>query len=64
MSRQENIQESQKDDLGVENESFATAQEAVPLPFLAGRRKIAPIWITRIINQRAVEAEDARPGKK
>lgn len=64
MSRQQPAQEEPKNDLGIEKESFATAQEAVPLPFLAGKRKIAPIWITRIINQRSVEAEQERPGKK
>lgn len=34
-----------KDDLPLENEDFATFQEAIPVPYLAGKRKIAVRWI-------------------
>jgi hypothetical protein len=49
---------------GVDDNSTATAQEAVPLPHFAGQRAGVLRWISPIYNQRAVEAPQARPAKK
>ncbi len=49
---------------GIENETISSSQEAVAVPYLAGERKIALKWITRIYNQNTVEAPVERPGKK
>lgn len=51
------------DTLPAEDESFATAQEDVPVPLWWGKRRVAGRWITPIIAQEAVEAQD-RPAKK
>ena len=48
----------------VEDESLSSAREAVPVPYLAGTRKIALRWISPIYNQRAEEAPVERPAKK
>lgn len=47
-----------------EDESLSSAREAVPVPYLAGTRKIALRWITPIYNQHAEEAPAERPAKK
>ena len=44
-------------------ESFSTAQEAVPVPLWWGKTRVAVRWITPIVSQEAVEAQD-RPVKK
>lgn len=51
------------DPINVEDEGMGTAQEAVPVPLFWGMRKIAVRFISEIIAQEAVEAQD-RPGKK
>ncbi len=48
----------------MESESVSTAQEARPLPYIAGERKIAVRWISRVYNQYTREAPQQRPGKK
>lgn len=53
----------ERDTLPAEEESFSTAQEAVPVPLWWGKQKIAVRWISQIIAQEAVEAQD-RPAKK
>ena len=45
------------------DEGMGTAQEAVPVPLFWGKRKVAVRFISEIIAQEAVEAQD-RPGKK
>lgn len=49
---------------GLEEEEIARAQEGVPIPYMAGTRKIALRWITPIYNQKAVLAPQTRPSKK
>lgn len=49
---------------GIEDQSISTASEALPVPMFCGTRKISPVWITRIYNQKAKEAPDSKPGKK
>ena len=51
------------DPINVEDEGIGTAQEAVPVPLFWGQRKVAVRFISEIIAQEAVEAQD-RPGKK
>lgn len=49
---------------GIEDDTVANAQEAVPVPMLFGERKTALKWISRVYNQRAQEAPLTKPGKK
>jgi hypothetical protein len=52
------------DPTGLDDQQLSTSQEAVPLPWLAGERKIAVKWISRIYNQFAREAPVERGSKK
>lgn len=54
----------QPDRAGLEEDQVSNSQEAVPVPYLAGERKVALRWISRVYNQRAKEAPIERPGKK
>ena len=56
--------ETTTDGLPVEDESVSRAQEAVPVPYVAGTRKLALRWVTPIYNQHAEEAPRSRPNKK
>jgi len=49
---------------GVEDEQLSTSQEAVPVPQMAGTRKISLKWISRVYNQHARKAPAERPAKK
>ncbi len=49
---------TEKSDTTIEDETLSTSQESVPVPWLAGERKIAVNWITRVYNQRAQETPD------
>lgn len=51
-------------DTGLQDEQVSNSQESVPVPVLYGESRIAVKWISRIYNQRAVEAPLATPGKK
>lgn len=48
----------------LEDESLATAQEAVPVPLFAGEVKIAGRFWSGIYGQRSQQAKNERPGKK
>jgi hypothetical protein len=48
---------------GTESEDVATVQESVPLPYVAGTRKVAARWISNTYNQFTQEVE-ADSGKK
>lgn len=48
----------------VEDQEVSTSQEALPVPMLAGTRKIAVKWICPILNLNAVEVPPERTGKK
>jgi hypothetical protein len=54
----------QPEPTSLEDESISSSEEAVPVPWLAGERKISLKWISRVYNQRAQEAPVQRPGKK
>jgi len=51
-------------DTGLQDEQVSNSQESVPVPVLYGEQRIAIKWISRIYNQRAVEAPVATPTKK
>lgn len=46
------------------DEEFSGAQQAVPVPFLAGERLIPLHWFTGIYDQQWIEAPEERPAKK
>ncbi len=52
------------DDLPVQDEEVTTHQEAVPLPYLAGKRKVACRWIGPAMNLITKKSANATPGKK
>ena len=52
------------DELPVEAEEVATHQEAIPLPYLAGTRKIAGRWISGARNMIALQSANPTPSKK
>lgn len=52
------------DTAGIEEEQVSSSQESVPVPFVAGTRKIAVKWISRVYNQKSKPAPAERPGKK
>ena len=47
------------DDIPAEAEEIATHQEAVPVPYLAGTRKLAARWLGPAVSMVTVQAEDA-----
>ncbi|MDB6017659.1 MAG: hypothetical protein JWR19_2148 [Pedosphaera sp.] len=47
---------------GIQGQQLSTNQQAIPVAFVAGTRKIAVNWMCRVYNQRAVEAKTG--GKK
>lgn len=48
----------------LEEEEIATHQEAVPVPYLAGTRRVALRWITPASSMVTQIAPDEKPGKK
>lgn len=58
------VADPEPENTGVEDEQASTASEAIPIPMLFGERIIAVRWMSRVYNQRAVEAPASRPGKK
>lgn len=54
----------EKTELPVEEEEVATHQEAIPVPFVAGTRRVALRWMTPAFGLVTQLAPDKRPGKK
>ena len=54
----------EKDDLYVAEEEITTHQEARPVPFLNGTRKVALSWISPAMDMVLEEAPNEVPGKK
>ena len=50
--------------LGVDVSQQPSSQEATPLVYAAGQYSIGAQWLSGIYNQKAVEAPNAKPGKK
>jgi hypothetical protein len=49
---------------GLEEEQFSTATEALPVPYLAGTRKVSLRWISSVYNLFSQNAPEERPAKK
>jgi hypothetical protein len=64
MGGSRNFTSEELEPTGIEDEQLSTAPEAVPVPLLWGERKVALKWISRVYNQVAKEAPQARSGKK
>lgn len=58
------VQSPVTDEMPIEDEELATHQEAIPLPFLAGTRKIAVRWIGPAANMVTQQSTDPQVGKK
>ena len=56
--------DTQQTDTGLQDEQVSNSQESVAVPVLYGEQRIAVKWISRIYNQRAVEAPLTTPAKK
>ena len=50
------------DETGLEEESVSSSREAVPVPFLAGERKIAVTWITPVYKLYSRQADTGTSG--
>jgi len=55
---------SNSEPLPVEPEEIASHQEAVPVPWWAGTRKVALRWITPATQMITEQAPQEKPGKK
>jgi len=64
MSSKGSRDQGQTDDVPVEPETLSTAQESIPVPYLAGTRLVAIRWISLPFAVFAVQAKDEKPGKK
>ena len=49
---------------GVQDQMTANQQQAVPVAYVAGTRKVAAKWFSPIYNLRAKKAPSTIPGKK
>jgi hypothetical protein len=52
------------DTVPLEQESISNSQEGNPVPQLHGTGYVAVRWITSILDQEAVQADDTASGKK
>ena len=49
---------------GVQDQMTSNQQQALPVAYVAGTRKVAVKWMTPIYNLRSAPAPNAIPGKK
>lgn len=52
------------EEVPIGEEELATHQEAVPVPYLAGTRRVALRWITAATDRVTQQAPDDTPAKK
>ena len=52
------------DTANIQGTDFSTNQQAVPVPWFVGERKISVRWVSPVYNQFTKEAPVERPGKK
>ena len=64
MSFRSRMPELETDDLPVEEEEVASHQEAAPLPYFAGTRKIALRWLGSATGMITEQAPNEKVGKK
>ncbi len=53
-----------KDEVPVQEEEIATHQEAIPVPYLAGTRRVSLRWLTDATDMATKQSKDANYGKK
>jgi len=49
---------------GSQDQMTANTQQAQPVPYVAGTRKLAAKWVTPIYNLRSAPAPNTNPSKK
>lgn len=54
----------EKQDVPVQEEEIATHQEAIPVPYLAGTRRVSLRWITDATEMATKQSKDPNYGKK
>lgn len=54
----------EKEDVPVQEEEIATHQEAIPVPYLAGTRRVSLRWITDARDMQTKQSQDATYRKK
>ena len=57
-------QPPQAQPFGIQDQMTSNQQEALPVAYIAGTRKIAVKWMTPIYNLRSAPAPNQTPGKK
>lgn len=58
MSSKNSTPPPEQDMAGIAEDELPTNQEAIPVPYLRGRRAVAIRWISPILNQRSVQREE------
>lgn len=58
------IKPEELDETTLEDEELATHQENIPVPFLAGTRRVAVRWLDQALDMRTEQAPDSAPQKK
>jgi hypothetical protein len=61
---QNRSQSQEKLPLGISDQQTSSQQQAVPVAYVCGTRKIAVTWLSPVYNLRAVEAPIQTGGKK
>lgn len=49
---------------GLQDQMTSSPQQAIPLPYVAGTRKVAAKWFTPVYNLRTAPAPALKPSKK
>lgn len=58
------VKPEEVDETTIEDEDLATHQENIPVPYVAGTRRVAVRWLDTALNLITEQAPDERPGKK
>ena len=59
-----NQQTPQSKPFGLQDQMTANSQQALPVAYVAGTRKVAVKWFTPVYNLRAAPAPSTKPSKK
>src|SRR6185437_3123615 len=57
-------QSTQRPPFGIQDQMVSNTQQGVPLPYVAGTRKVAVTWISPVYNLQAVPASSGKKGGK
>ena len=63
MSKGANV-DLERDDWPIAEEEVTTHQEAIPVPYIAGTRRVALRWVSPAVDMITIQAKDETPGKK